>query len=92
MPTNGIALTSLAKDLTVDAPIYIEIEYNNCYLISIDYPYEKQGAIVYIKSYGELVLLNNTLPTAITFEIDNSIFIIRALSGKRGMLIKYIKF
>ena len=31
LPTNGIALTSLAKDLTVDAPIYIEIEYNNIY-------------------------------------------------------------
>lgn len=92
LPTYGISLTTSYPDLTVDSPIYINIENNKCYLISIDYPYEKQGAIVYIKSYGELVLLNNTLPTAITFEIDNSIFIIRALSGKRGMLIKYIKF
>ena len=92
LPTYGMSLTTSYPDLTVDSPIYINIENNKCYLISIDYPYEKQGAIVYIKSYGELVLLNNTLPTAITFEIDNSIFIIRALSGKRGMLIKYIKF
>ena len=78
LPTYGISLTTSYPDLTVDSPIYINIENNKCYLISIDYPYEKQGAIVYIKSYGELVLLNNTLPTAITFEIDNSIFIIRA--------------
>jgi len=92
LPTSGIALTTSYPDLTVDNPINIEIKHGKCYIISIDYPYEKQGAIIYIKAYSDFVLLNNTLPTAITFKIENSIFVVRAISGKRGMYVRCLSF
>ena len=84
LPTSGITLTTSYPYLTVDNPINIEIKYGK--------PYEKQGAIIYIKSYSEFVLLNNTLPTGITFKIENSIFVIRAINGKRGMYVRFLSF